>query len=358
MSHRPCVCCQSSPSVRGRSGVVGWSVAGVLGLGVVGMLAWSLAGGSGAAGGPGAGASGAATPTVVLAASPTKPASAQPLTIVFQKQKDPTAIKDKAQELADLLGQKLGRSVVPVVPTEYAASVQALVSKRADVAYVSVVPFLLAQRDGGAELILAEQRPDLTGAARTTYDAVLVARAESPLTSLEDLARQARELRMAWTSSTSTSGYIMPLATLMDKGIVGRGQDAKEVFASVHFAGSYTQALRAVLAGQADVAAVSGYTVEGPTREAYLPAEDQARLRVIARFPNVPTHVLCVRGGMDAAERDAISRALRELAQERPQLLAEVYGAAALVEVDPEAHVAPAREALRAIGLDVERVVR
>jgi phosphonate transport system substrate-binding protein len=288
-----------------------------------------------------------------------QPASREkPLVMVFQKQKDPTDIKAKSEEVVALLSRELGRPVQAFVPTDYAASVQALVSRRADFAYTSAIPFLLARRDGSATLLLAEHREDVEGVRRTTYDSVFVVPAESPLQTLEDLIRESRNLRIAFTSTTSTSGYVMPYWRLVKEGLLQPRQDVKEVFRTVAFGGSYTQALQQVLGGRADVCAVSAYTVEGPTADTYLSSEERGRLRILARTPNVPTHLICARGGLDEQTTRRMKEALLKLAKERPDLLAAVYGATALVEVDENQHVAPAAEALEYLGVPIETLAR
>lgn len=282
----------------------------------------------------------------------------RPLVMVFQKQKDPTDIKDRADEVARIIGREIGREVRAFVPTDYSASVQALVSGRADFAYISAIPFLLARRDGGATLLLAELREDLQGVERTTYDSVFVVPKDSPLQSIEDLVREAQNLRICFTSTTSTSGYVMPYWRLVNEGLLQPRQDVRDVFRTVSFGGSYTQALQQVIAGRADVCAVSFYTVEGPTANTYLSEEDRAKVRVLARTPNVPTHLICARGGLDEKTRNGVRDALLKLAEDRPELLVSVYGARALVKVDEEDHIRPAREALEYLGVPIDSFAR
>ncbi len=289
------------------------------------------------------------------------PARAQsreaPLVFAFQPQKDPAGIKAAADRMAAALARKLGRPVEVLIPLAYSATVQALVSRRADVAWVSSLPFLLAQRDGGAELLLAEVRTDPSGRRRTDYDSVFVVPADSPLRTMEDLKRNAKSLRMAFTSNTSTSGFVFPYARLVREGLLRKGQPPEEAFRSVAYAGGYTQALEQLLAGRADVAAVSDYTVEGPRRTAYLPEERQKQLRILARTPGVPTHVVAVRGGMDPRTRAAIRTALLELARSDPALLSDVYGASGLVVVNPRRHTAATVEAIALTGLPIRGLV-
>lgn len=280
------------------------------------------------------------------------------LVFIFQKQKDPTEIRAHADQVAGYLSKELGRPVKAVVPGDYSASVQALISKKADFAYVSAMPFLLARRDGEASLLLAEQRTDPAGKTRTEYDSIFVVAKDSPLQSIEDLVANAGNLRMVFTSPTSTSGYIMAYARLVQENLLKPKQEPKEVFRSVDFGGGYTQALEQVIAGRADVAAVSDYTLEGPNANVYLKPEQREKLRILARTPGVPTHLICARGGLSDDLKAKVKAALLKLSKDQPELLADVYGASSFVEVDEDRHVAKAVQAIEYIGLPIEGLAK
>lgn len=287
------------------------------------------------------------------------PAAGDPTSLVFafQRQADPSAIGPAAAEVAEFLSAELGIPVRHEIPGSYAMSVQGLVSGQVDVAYVSAIPFLLARRDANARILLAEVRADGQGVERTDYDSVFVVAQDSPLRSIDDVVARASELRVAFTSTTSTSGYIFPFARLVREGLLSPGQDVREAFDQVIFAGSYTLALQQVLDGRADVAAVSFYTVEGPTRNVYLPENEQRRLRVLDRTPRVPTHLISVRGGISPEFQERIADALIKLVDQHPELLAKVYGATRLERVDQD-HVRAAEEAVEFVQVDLGGLVR
>jgi len=303
-------------------------------------------------------ASAAALATLILAATPAPADDPAELVFIFQKQTDPDKIQATANAVAQHLARKLGMPVRVQVPGDYSASVQALVSRKADVAYVSAMPFLLARRDGGATLLLAEQRTDPAGRPRTEYDSILVVRNDSPLRSIEDLKASAAQQRMVFTSATSTSGYIMAYFRFVKEGMLKPGDDPRRTFRSVAFGGGYTQALEQVLAGRGDIAAVSDYTMEGPRANVYLNEEQRSKLRILARTPGVPTHLICARAGLSDGLKSRVRTALLELSREHPQLLADVYGASAFVEADEQEHVRQAIDAVRFIGLPIEGLAR
>lgn len=285
-------------------------------------------------------------------------AASKPLVFIFQKQKEPTALQASADRIGNLLAKALAQPVKVVIPLDYSASVQALISGQADVAYISALPFLLARRDGGAKLLLVEERTDARGMARTEYDSILVVKKESSLKDFSDLSAQARTLSMVFTAPTSTSGYVFPLRRLVDSGLLKQGADPRTLFKQVQFGGSYTQALNEVLAGRGDVAAVSDYTMEGPAADVYLPAEARARLRILARTPGVPTHLIATRKGLPDATREAVKKALLGLSESDPTLLRDVYGATRFLVVDENQHVAAAVRALERSGVPIEGLAK
>lgn len=285
-------------------------------------------------------------------------AELEKLVFVFQKQKEPEALKASADAVAKELSDRLGIPVEVVVPSDYSASVAALVSGQADAAYVSSLPFLLARRDGQAEVLLAEQRPDAQGEIRTDYDSLIVVPKDSPLRTLDDLVSAAGSTRFCFTSATSTSGFIFPLKALVESGLLKAGEKPEGAFKEVSYAGGYSQALQQVVDGRADAAAVSFYTMEGPSTDTYLPQADREKLRILARISGVPTHVVSVRAGLSDAWKGKIRAALMDLAEAKPDLLKDVYGAASFVEVDEDAHVAASVKAVEAAGLPLEGLAK
>ncbi len=270
------------------------------------------------------------------------------LVFAFQKQKDPRAIQETAEKVAEYLGKEIGVPVEIMVPASYGATVQALVSSKAHVAYVSALPYILAKNEAPVELILAEVRD-----GKTDYNSIWVVGKDSPYKKLADLKGK----RMVFTSPTSTSGYVMAFSRLVDDGLLKAKQDPKEFFSNVTFGGGYDKALLAVINEQADAAAVSDYTMEGPNADKYLKADQRAKLRVLTRTSGVPTHGIALRSDLPAELKGKIEASLLKLSKEHPELLADVYGASTLTKVDGDKHVVGATKALENTGLGLKKLV-
>ncbi len=271
------------------------------------------------------------------------------LVFAFQKQSDPRRIRETADQVGQFLTEQLGIPTEVLIPASYGASVQAMVSNHAQVAYLSSIPFLLAREEAPVEMLLAELRED-----RTDYDSIFVVRKDSPYQNLADL----RAARVMWTSPTSTSGFVMAYSRLVDEGLLEPRQPPSDFFDSVNYAGGYDRALLAVHNDQADVCAVSYYTIEGDRADVYSTAEMRENLRVLARTSGVPTHLVCVRGDLPEDLKQRIQSALLQLSDERPELLADVYGAARFAVVQEDEHVEGAYRALQNTGLGLQGLVK
>lgn len=82
-----------------------------------------------------------------------------------------------------------------------------------------------------------------------TYRAVLFAKAGSPWKNLESL-RKAKNLKIGWVDPSSTTGYILPKAQLLQNGI-----DPVQLFVDQDFAGSHEAVCKGVAEGKWDLGA-------------------------------------------------------------------------------------------------------
>jgi phosphonate transport system substrate-binding protein len=277
--------------------------------------------------------------SIVVGAATAHAADPETLIVAFQPQENPERLQLNAEAMTKYLSTELGMPVKIYLPTDYAAVVEALRAGHAHVAYFSAWPYLLAHNLAGADVLVAEERN-----GRPFYYSQWYARADSPIESLAD----ARGKRAAFTAPSSTSGYLFPLAKLIEDGLLEPNGDPMRFFSRVVFAGGYEQALKALLNGQVDVAAASDYA---PDR--YLTDTERRQLKVIARQGPVPTHCIAAKNSLSPALRARIQTALLKLNEpEHKSLLKSVYGAEKLVPVTHSEHTAALARALQLTGLD------
>ena len=275
-----------------------------------------------------------------------------PETIVFsfQKQKRPEDLQMAATQIAEVLAKEIGKKVEILVPTSYGSTVQGFISKKVHVAYMDSLPYILAKKETAVEIIAVEKRN-----GKTNYDSLLVVKKGSSIKTLADLKAKT----IAFTSQTSTSGYLMPYSRLVNEKVLKNAGELNQFFANTIYAGGYDKALQAVIKGQADVAAFSDYVIEGKKADLYGTQADRDQVQVLTRTSGVPTHLIAVAGGLSADLKKKIQNALLKISKEKPELLSSVYGAAEIVvPQNPEAHVARTVQALMETGLDVKAFVK
>jgi phosphonate transport system substrate-binding protein len=261
------------------------------------------------------------------------------LTFAFQPQENPDGLQLDVERFAEFVGERTNHDVEVFLPTNYASVVEALRSGNADVAYFSGLPYLHAHEKAGAQLLVVEERD-----GNPYYYSQWYALADSDIEELSDLEGRS----IAFTSPSSTSGFLFPLAEVIDQGLLARGGDPQSFFDNVLYAGGYQQALMALVNGRVEAAAASDYALQ-----TYLSEEEQAKLKVIARQGPVPTHGLAIHPDIDAELKEAIRDALLELnEEEHRELLTSVYGAEKLVVQDHDEHVSALRHAYELVDLD------
>jgi phosphonate transport system substrate-binding protein len=275
--------------------------------------------------------------------------SARPLRIVFPSRADSTDLQRKADAVAQFLSKDLGMPVEAVVADETAA-VEAMRSNRADVAFLGSRGALKAEKLAKARLVLAEIRPGYSGGY--TYRSIFVVRKDSPLTSrgnnLTTLS-QLKGKKMAFTSPTSGSGFIVPVGEMVKLKLVESRDRLEPFFGQVTYGGGYSGALQAVLRKQADVAAVSEYTLKPP----YVTESEAGQLRVLASIPGVPAHGVSIDDDVPANLRNRIVNSLLKLNQpENNEMFKSLYNSTKLVKVGHDQHLAPMKQALERAGIE------
>lgn len=274
-------------------------------------------------------------------------AQAQPLKIVFPTRSGTTDLQTKAKAVTEFLSKELQQPVEAVFGDDTAA-VEALRANRADVAFLSSRPALKAQQLANARLYLAEVRSTYSGGH--TYKSIFVVAKDSQLKSGKGVGTlgQLKGKKIVFTSPTSGSGFIFPVAELVQQKLVPDRDRLNGFFGQVTYGGGYDKALQAVLKGQADVAAVSEYTLGAP----YITPAEASTLRVLYSISGVPAHGVVIDDDVSVATRTKLIAAMLKLNQPaNNQLLRSLYNSTELVAVDHEKHLAPIRLALQRAGM-------
>lgn len=269
--------------------------------------------------------------------------------IAFATRANATELQAKADKVASLLSREVRMPIAATIADE-TASVEALRTNRVQVAFLSGRAALKAEQLANARMYLAEVRSTYSG--RYTYRSIMVVRKESPLGAKANPKLTLEQLRgrtIAFTSPTSGSGFIFPVAELVKQNLVPSRDRLDAFFNRVTYGNGYSGALQAVLRGQADVAAVSEYTLGAP----YITAEEAKQLRILYSISGVPAHGIVIDDSVPVVVREKLITAMMKLNQPANNpLLRDLYNSTELVRVDHNRHLAPVRDALKRAGFE------
>jgi phosphonate transport system substrate-binding protein len=201
-------------------------------------------------------------------------AQTKSLHLVLTPSQKPTDLLVAGEEFGAALAKLVDIPVRVTVASDYAAVVEALRNKSADLAFLHPAGYVLANREAKA-MIVAQDRWH----GNTSYRARIFVRKDSGLKTLEEL----RGKTIAFVDPTSTSGYVWPMVMLIKRGLV-QNKDPKTFFREVTFAGAHDAALQALLNRHVD--AIASFD---QMREQYLkdPAERE-RIAWVAETDPIP----------------------------------------------------------------------
>lgn len=245
---------------------------------------------------------------------PTSPAASAPktkLTLAVQPTETVTDIQPRATELERFLESRLRDVDVQVlIPLSYAGIIEALRFGHADAAFMSAWPMLLAEKRAGASVALAEIREVVIGQEKREapfYFSYWIVLKDSPVQDLPQL----KGMKACFPSPLSTSGYLMPVARLIERGLIPKpdaeGANPEAFFGQVVFGGGYGQCWAALRQRQVDVTVIAGDVAESLYREVL------ANTRVLEEQGPIPSHGVVLRKGFPTALRVRFLNALMDL---------------------------------------------
>jgi phosphate/phosphite/phosphonate ABC transporter binding protein len=201
------------------------------------------------------------------------------------------------------ISKRAGVTIERQATASYEALHDAMRGAKIDVAWLPPIVHLRLERSESVVPIVTSVRSGLS-----SYQCLLVVRAQSDLKELEDL----RGSRVAWVDPWSAAGYVLPRGQLSARGI-----DLKGFFADEHFYGSHTAALRAVAHDKADVAGTFGappaaleHRVEASRDSMSMAPPARDGLRTLAAFGAIPADIVGARPSLNARSTHARLRRL------------------------------------------------
>src|SRR5213594_1369386 len=226
-------------------------------------------------------------------------ALAQPLHLVLTPSQKPTDLLAAGEEFGQALGKLYGAPVRVTVASDYAAVIEALRNRTADLAFVHPVGYVLASREAKARIVAKN-----LWHGKSTFTSRIYVRKDRGIKTLEEL----RGKTIAFVDPSSSSGYTYPMVLLIERGLV-KDRDPKSFFREVMFAGAHDAAMRALLNGHVD--AIASFDM---AREQYLtdPAERE-KIAFVAETVPIPEAGIAARDGLAPAAVAKVRAALLQM---------------------------------------------
>ena len=264
-------------------------------------------------------------------------ASDRPVHLVLTPSQKPTDLLAAGEEFGAVLGRMAGVPVRVTVASDYAAVIEALRNRTADLAFVHPAGYVLANREARATILVRN-----LWHGKSSFTSRIFVRKDRGIKSLEEL----RGKTIAFVDPASSSGYIYPMVLLIQRGLV-TNRDPKTFFRDVVFAGSHDAAMRALVNGHVD--AIASFDL---AREQYLPdAAERDRIAWVAETPAIPEAGIAARDGLDPAVLAKLRSALLQIrAPAHAALLKRLYDIDGFAPGDDRDYE-PVRAAMELLGL-------
>lgn len=229
------------------------------------------------------------------------------LNIEFVPSQNSQTLEAKIKPLQKLLSKELGIPVKVHISTNYNTMVEALKSKKIDVAFISPVSYVIAHDQGAAEVLLkskgylVDNQGNKTNQLIDYYRSQIVVKKNSKIKNLKDLKGKTIGLQ----DVESTSGYIYPLASMEKIGITKNDLNIQQLK-------GHDQALISLLNNDIDAAATYQDARTDLKKDYPKIYKDT---KVIYRSDKIPNDTISVRSDMSQSWKTKISDAFLDISK-------------------------------------------
>lgn len=220
------------------------------------------------------------------------------LTVGLIPSEDSRAMIANSQAMMDMLSRSLGMPVKPFVAADYNGVIEALRSRRLDVAYLGPFSYVLGASVANIEAFAVAETKK---AGRTNYHSLIVAHKDSGIRTLADLKGRS----FAFVDPTSTSGHLFPKA-----GLLKAGFDPDKAFGRVIFSGSHDSNAVAVQNRKIDAVAIADRILDSAIAKGQARRED---LVVVWKSDPIPESPTVWRKDLDSQLKKRVQAAFLEV---------------------------------------------
>jgi len=203
-------------------------------------------------------------------------------------------LKSIWQPFIDDMSKKTGLKVNATFASDYAGLIQGMRFNKVDVAWLGNKAAMEAVDRSGGEIFA--QTAAANGAPG--YWSLIIARKDSPINSVDDMLKHAKELTFGNGDPNSTSGYLVPGYYVFAKNNVDAATAFKRTLNSSHEVNALS-----VAKGQLDVAT---FNTESWDRLAVTQPDKAAMLKVIWKSPIIPADPMVWRKSLSDDDKHKI----------------------------------------------------
>ena len=261
----------------------------------------------------------------------------KPLSFALTWQRNTEPVGAAATDLLRWLGKEIGCTLTPRVAIAYEDLLARFERGDVDLAWLPPIAFLRLRARKLVRTLFVNQRH-----GTRAYHAVVATRADSRFTTIDKL----QGARVAWIDPYSTTGYVLPLL-----GLVERGVDPRKTFGEERFVGSHDAAARAVFDRRSDLLGTfAEYEGDRLVRAGFSGTGALEDWRVLLRAGESPSDVLAAHASLDeetcASVKAALVRGFDDV--ERRKLIQDVFHVDRFVEgKEDDARYASLEELIR-----------
>lgn len=231
------------------------------------------------------------------------------IVIGFTGGDDPTERLNSVSSLKAYFEKEFGvKKVEFYVTTDYAAVIEAMRSKKVDIAQMGELSYILANERSGAEAIVMGGSTD----GKRFTSSIILTGSKSGLKNMEDVKSRVRELSLTFADPASTSGHLYPRNYLNSINL-----NPEKSFKSVSFTRDHSAAILTAVSGKVDLACTFSLALNRLINKNRLKKEQYIVLWESEPYITAP---ISVRGDLPQELKDKIRKAYLDLPQKEPQL--------------------------------------
>lgn len=208
------------------------------------------------------------------------------VTIGFNPAENADIVETNGKAFAEYYKKATGLDVKTFIATDYTALIEALRAGRIDFAFLPPFSYVKAEEVADAKVLMKAVRK-----GQATFYSGIIVRSDKGINKIEDLKGK----NIAWTDPSSSSGYIVPRASLITKKKI----QPDSFFGKQTFAGSHDALVLSVLNGTVDAGATFVNDTKGEDgawHQFLKTPEDRKKIKMIFVSDGIPSDTMTTTG--------------------------------------------------------------